>query len=223
MKNQGGKTIFFLSGILIGILAGLGLVFILLNDINPFAIFKSSGNNSYDTLVDKTQKNETTLVRSPKNRLEKNTQQNTEFIDTSNSTVPFDSNSNLTDEQLNSDDIIVQRDKLIETRELKLIQIEKNGSKGKSDSLLKVFQGSSSNSIEFRIEFWNSPINYKGYKFVRNVIVAFGLDTQDPSKLFLFEDKYYLKHGASVFKIMNTEKFEPYYKVTDENLIKQLR
>jgi hypothetical protein len=124
---------------------------------------------------------------------------------------------------INSEEIIVKRDELIETRVLKLSVVNRNAAKGKTDSLISVFQGSGGQSIEYRIEFWRSPINYRGFKFVRNAIVTFGLDPSETSRLFLVEDKFYLKHGISVYRLITTEKFEPFSKVIDENLIKQLR
>jgi hypothetical protein len=134
--------------------------------------------------------------------------------------IPISEYSNA---EYNSEDIIVKRDELIESRVVKLTVINRNVAKGKTDSLIHVFQGSSSQSPEYRIEFWHSPINYRGFKFIRNAIVTFGLDPNESSRLFLLDDSIYLKHGISVYRLFMTEKFEPFSKVIDENLIKQLR
>jgi len=226
-NNPGGKTISFISGILIGVFAGLGLFFLVLIGFNPLRFFTdSNASQTQDTLVD--------LRKNPSEPFVKSSKQNTEtapaeIIENSQDSItsanqldsiPISDNSN---SEYNSEEIIVKRDELIESRLLKLTIVNRNAAKGKTDSLISVFQGSGGQSIEYRIEFWRSPINYRGFKFVRNAIVTFGLDPFETSRLFQLEDKFYLKHGISVYRLFMTEKFEPFSKVIHENLIKQLR
>lgn len=226
-NNPGGKTISFISGILIGVFVGLGLFFLVLIGFNPLRFFTDSNpGQTQDTLVD--------LRKNPAEPFIKSSKQNTETapaeiienaqdsITSANQldSIPISDNSN---SDYNSEEIIVKRDELIESRLLKLTVVNRNAAKGKTDSLISVFQGSGGQSIEYRIEFWRSPINYRGFKFVRNAIVTFGLDPNETSRLFQLEDKFYLKHGISVYRLFMTEKFEPFSKVIDENLIKQLR
>jgi hypothetical protein len=224
MNAPGGKTFTFFSGILIGVLAGLGIVFIVLNGINPFSSSSSSAGESSDTLVDLRNTSAPVVQHSRKSQSIQ-PESSAEIIDStqapsSDSIVQNDNEQN--QESYVTDEIVVKRDELIETRELKLITLEKGGSKSKTDSLLKVFQGGGS-AAEFRIEYWRSPINYRGFKFIRNAIVAFGLDAKENSRLYQLNDQYYLRQGASVYRLFITEKFEPFVRVTDENLIKQLR
>ncbi len=226
-NNPGGKTISFISGILIGVFAGLGLFFLVLIGFNPLRLFSdSNAGQTQDTLVD--------LRKNPVEPFVKLSKQNTETApaeiieNAQDSLAPINqldsiSSSEITNSDYNSEDIIVKRDELIESRLLKLTLVNRNAAKGKTDSLISVFQGSSSQSPEYRIEFWRSPINYRGFKFVRNAIVTFGLDPNESSRLFQLEDKFYLKHGILVYRLFLTEKFEPFSKVIDENLIKQLR
>lgn len=224
MNAPGGKTFTFFSGILIGVLAGLGIVFIVLNGINPFSSSSSSAGESSDTLVD-LRNTSAPVVQHSRESQSIQPESSAEIVDStqapsSDSIVQSDNEQN--QESYVTDEIVVKRDELIETRELKLIALEKGGSKSKTDSLLKVFQGGGS-AAEFRIEYWRSPINYRGFKFVRNAIVAFGLDAKESSRLYQLNDQYYLRQGASVYRLFITEKFEPFVRVTDENLIKQLR
>ena len=221
-NNPGGKTISFISGILIGVFAGLGLFFLVLIGFNPLRFFNdSNADQTQDTLVD--------LRKNPAEPFVKSSKQNTEtapaeIIETAqDSLAPINLLDSIPVSEYNSEDIIVKRDELIESRVLKLIVVNRNAAKGKTDSLISVFQGSSSQSPEYRIEFWRSPINYRGFKFIRNAIVTFGLDPNESSRLFLLDDTIYLKHGISVYRLFTTEKFEPFSKVIDENIIKQLR
>lgn len=226
MSASGGKTFSFFSGILIGVLAGLGLVFLLLNGFNPFTVFSSGEDRDpRDTLVDLRQNVRTESARKRKAEPESTQEITPVFTDTLLSNSEKD--SALLERSDNSsfvtDEIVVKRDELLETRELKLIVLDKNTSKSKTDSLIKVFQGASSNATEYRIEFWRSPINYRGFKFVRNAIVTFGLDPRETSRLYQLEDKIYLRHGSAVYRLFITEKFESFSRVSDDNLIKQLR
>jgi hypothetical protein len=226
-NNPGGKTISFISGILIGVFAGLGLFFLVTIGFNPLRVFSDSNSGqTQDTLVDLRKNSTEPFVKSSKQNTETAP---IEIIETAqDSIVPANqldsiAVSNISNSEFNSEEIIVKRDELIESRLLKLTVLNRNTTKGKTDSLISVFQGSSSQSIEYRIEFWRSPINYRGFKFIRNAIVTFGLDPNESSRLFQLEDKFYLKHGISVYRLFMTEKFEPFSKVIDENLIKQLR
>lgn len=225
MNAPGGKTFTFFSGILIGVLAGLGIVFIVLNGMNPFSSSSSSTGDSSDTLVDLRNTSAPAIQHSRKNQGSIQPEMSSEIVDSTHAPIT-DSIGQINNEQSQesyvSDEIVVKRDELIETRELKLITLEKGNPKSKTDSLLKVFQGGGS-AAEFRIEYWRSPINYRGFKFVRNAIVAFGLDAKESSRLYQLNDQYYLRQGASVYRLFITEKFEPFARVTDENLIKQLR
>ena len=226
-NNPGGKTISFISGILIGVIACLGLFFLVLIGFNPISFFSDSETSqTLDTVVDLRKKSEESVPKIPKQQPQIISTNSPELItDSLLSEIQLDSTfetNNPIDED-NLEEIVVRRDVLIETRVLKLTVLNRNLGKGKTDSLISVFQGSNSQTLEYRIEFWRSPINYRGFKFIRNAIVTFGLDPNESSRLFQLDDKFYLKHGVSVYRLVTTEKFEPLTKVTDENLIKQLR
>jgi hypothetical protein len=226
MNASGGKTFSFFSGILIGVLAGLGLVFLLLNGFNPYSVFNSGDDpDPRDTLVDLRQNSRTETLGKRKAESETTQEITPVFNDTLQSDLEQDSAllDRSDDISLVTEEIVVKRDELLETRELKLIALDKNSSKNKTDSLIKVFQGASSNAIGYRIEFWRSPINYRGFKFVRNAIVTFGLDPREISRLYQLEDKIYLRHGSFVYRLFITETFDSFSRVSDDNLIKQLR
>ena len=226
-NNPGGKTISFITGILIGVFAGLGLFFLVTIGFKPLNIFSDSNSGqSQDTLVDLTKNPSESFVKSPKQPTETapvDIIENAQDSITSSYQLDSLSSSENINSEYNSEDIVVKRDELIESQILKLTVINRNSVKGQTDSLIQVLQGSSSQTPEYRIEFWRSPINYRGFKFIRNVIVAFGLDPTESIRLFQVEDKFYIKHGVTVYRLVTTEKFEPFSKVIDENIIKQLR
>jgi len=224
MKSNGTRTITFLSGILLGMLAALGLVFLLMNDFNPIHFFNGGdGLDPRDTVV----VNQTGKIRrSPaasnlQQIVSKTAVSNAEDSTILESVLP--DSQLLADETFLNDDIIVKRDELISSYPLTLIVQDKQAARTKSDSLLRGFQGDSNRPTEYRIEFWKSPVNFKGFKFVRNAIVVFGLDPQEPVKLYSLEEKLFLRHGNQVYRLHVTEKFEAFSKLTDETTLKQLR
>jgi len=224
MKSSGTRALSFLSGIFFGILAALGLVFLLLNDFNPVRFFSdSSPVTSCDTVV---------ILSSGKSKRTKSPDEPMKVTDkTENSSYP-DSISVTPDKFADTlktilaeyqPEIVVKRDELLDTKQVELIQIAKVNRLNTSDSLLRNFQGEPNNRPEYRIEFWKSPVNFKGFKFIRNAVITYGLDPTESIKLYELNEKRYLKYGAQVYRLYITDKFEPFTRITDEQLIKQLK
>jgi len=220
MSIGGNKPFSFVSGILLGMLAAIGLVFLIFNDFNPLnLITDKSVYTSNDTLVDlrdnkgiRSKKNKKNKLLLPKEIAEETSDSFAEENDTS--TVKISPND---------ENIIVRRDELVESKIVELIYLDGKQKATKSDSLLKVMENTSAEKSQFKIEFWKSPINYRGFKMIRNNIIAFGLETGESSKLYSYEQQYYLKQGNSVYKIYQTSDFESFSRVTDESILKLMR
>lgn len=216
----------FLSGILIGMLAALGIVFLMMNDFSPSKLFgfgdkKSSG----DTIVDLTATKETRVFKYNKPLTTNERQYETDDALNQDSTISI-SNAvdSLKTNSINNEEIVVRRDELLKSMLIEATLIGKPVSSAKSDSLLILFQGGqASNDNNYRVEFWQSPVNFKGFKLIRNGIITFGLDPEDVTRLFEFNGSLILRNGASYFKLYPTDRFMPYQRITDENTIKQLR
>ena len=79
------------------------------------------------------------------------------------------------------------------------------------------------------IEFWKSPLNYQGYRMSANRLVIYGLsDVETPEFLFYNNSLYLLyyneKHDSyDYYHLDNTEQFKPLVKITNINLINQLK
>jgi hypothetical protein len=222
MNIGGNKPFSFVSGVLLGMLAAIGLVFLLINDFNPFNLVSEKGGNlSNDTIIDLTE-NKTSRVKKIKKsasfaKIEEEEMSATDSfsIKTDSQTVKFSSNE---------EDIVVRRDELLETKTIELVFLDAKSKTNKSDSLLKLMENASNtDKTLYKIEFWKSPINYRGFKMIRNNIIAFGLEINELVKLFSFEQQIYLKQGNSVYKLYQTTDFQPFYKVNEESIIKLMR
>jgi len=216
----------FLSGILFGMLPAIGIVFLIMNDFSPSRLFGSNENNSsIDTIVDLTTEFEsksrkvnksTPLTPSPSNYQEGT------FIDSS-SLAPSSTDS-LASTSNTNEEIVVRRDEFLKSILIEASVIGKSSQSIKTDSLLNVFQGGqNTNENTFRLEFWQSPVNFKGFKLIRNGIISFGLDPEDITKLFDLNGTLILRSGNFFYRIYPTDRFMPYQRITDENTIKQLR
>jgi len=54
---------------------------------------------------------------------------------------------------------------------------------------------------KFIVEFWTSPINFKGYKYVNNIIQLFGLNNYN-CKLYTVNGSLYLRHLDKVYQLL---------------------
>ena len=220
MSAGGGKSFSFVSGVLLGMLAAIGLVFLIMNDFNPLNLVNDKEEtNSGDTLVD-LRNNKAPTTR--KNRKNNSTLQKEDYTN-KNDSFAFQNDTETVKISLTDEDIIVRRDELLESRSLELIVLDGKAKSNKSDSLLKLIDNNGNEKTQFKIEFWKSPINYRGFKMIRNNIIAFGLETSENCKLFSYEQQYYLKHGSSIYKVYLTSDFQSFTKINDESIIKLMR
>jgi|GEM_PF-2518913 len=80
------------------------------------------------------------------------------------------------------------------------------------------------------VQFWKSPINYKGYRFDGRKLEAFGLDTFSQvslkyrvvnAELKVYE--IYLKYGDAYFKLEEDNRYHSYIRVKDPAIIEELK
>ena len=131
---------------------------------------------------------------------------------------------------INSDaetDIVVKKDELISTKTLEVINLNPVSASTKTkDSLLQKVSGivDDKNAKQlFNIEFWQSPINYKGYKMSKYKIVLYGIASADAIKVFKTDDAIYLKNQATVYKLDYASELRGYERINDESIINKLK
>ncbi len=94
-----------------------------------------------------------------------------------------------------------------------------------SDSLIGELndEAPQGDNSSYRVEFWESPINLKGYKMSIGKLILFGINSTEPVKIVRYNGTVYIITGQETYKAQFTDDFRPYEKVTDKNLIKRLR
>lgn len=248
MRDQKNKILLFLLGISLGALAGGTVVFLRLSDrtihVNETIIErianrvyrltslqKEKDSNSNEEVVDtistKTPATKVPLAAKPPVKDQSLPPDGTEvFIDS----VKADTVKTVQNTELSNEDqeIIVKKDELISSKFVELVDAEeKTERKSVADSLLEKVSGikgekKNTGKVLVNVEFWKSPVNYKGYKMGKNKLVLFGLDPEKPVLLFFVEDQSYLKYDQTVFKLENHNDFSAFEQVVDPLILEKI-
>jgi hypothetical protein len=136
-----------------------------------------------------------------------------------------DTSSLKMDTALLTDELIeVKKDQLLAIKNIDALNLDIINRSSK-DSLLQAISGVQLDNKSFKkttvsLEFWKSPINYRGYKFVKNKLIIFGLEPQDESLAMVISDNiYYLKTINGVLRLTFTEEFKSSEKVTNPSIL----
>ena len=129
---------------------------------------------------------------------------------------------------LNTDEIRVKREVLLSKSSTYVILHDSSIYNSiKTNSIDSLIEETSEVTIQnkhlYRIEYWETPIHYKGYKMANNKLVLYGLEPDPNNKLVLLEDHLYFRHAAGVFHIQPTFESMPFSRVKDEYIIQQLQ
>jgi hypothetical protein len=124
------------------------------------------------------------------------------------------------------EDVVVMKDQMLSSRSVEAkgkdnsLAVKNN----KLDSLLtdETGQGKLMKSV-FTVEFWKSPVNYKGYKKIRNKIVLFGVYQSDAVALRFMNKALYLSYQNNFYLIENTSDFKPLMPISNPQVLTQLK
>jgi hypothetical protein len=97
-------------------------------------------------------------------------------------------------------------------------QIEKTDSTLASMSDINI----SKEPSEYRIEFWKSPLNFKGYKMSKGKIIIYGINPAPQVKLVEMENIYYLAVNPYTYRLEYTDDFKSFEKITDKGTLNKL-
>ncbi|MBC7412905.1 MAG: hypothetical protein H7331_10700 [Bacteroidia bacterium] len=206
------KLIFLLSGIILGLGVSFVLTLTNTNDTNIALKDEQIKESALNSFTDKllrllylkrdsvtTDTVEKIVIRTAIPSILKTTNSDTSIYNTA---IQQDS---IIDEALS-----VRKDELLETR---LIEITSNQIRkaNASDSLMADVANvptSASNVLRtITVEYWQSPINYKGYKMSSGKLILFGLSPDEPLSLTEINNDFFLKHANNVYKVASCADF----------------
>jgi len=82
--------------------------------------------------------------------------------------------------------------------------------------------GETKEPSQYRIEFWKSPLNYKGYKMSRGKIILYGITPVTSVNLTMENGAYYLLVNQTAYGVDYTDDYKPFDKITDKITLKKL-
>lgn len=228
MKTIGNKILLLLVGLLLGIIiGGVGVSYYL----------ESGGKNTY--IYNNTFKAEQSSQKNTEKKKNKTSSKqlqktlSTDSVSTfSNSKISANEEGGLispdtisnAETQLAEENIIVKKDELLAVKNVQVIEIESTERITKKDSVLQNISGIKEPVATgwYIIEYWKSPINYKGYKTNKNKIVLFGIAEAEKPKLFKIGDDFYLRNNERVFRLRKSAEFIALESITDPSIISKL-
>lgn len=127
----------------------------------------------------------------------------------------------------NEENIVVKKDELISARtvDMQVIKGTKDIVPGNSDSLLNKISGVKKETpvTSYKVEFWMSPLNYKGYKMLKNKIILYGINPAEPVKFYKLDGVVYCRTSSLLYKLDYSPEFRYFEVVTDESLITKIK
>lgn len=123
------------------------------------------------------------------------------------------------------DDIIIETEELIESFKTTLVDLSvQDDSRRKSDSLAATIAGVPATSKQvYSVEYWVSPLNFKGYKMANNKVVIYGFQTKDTFKLLKLEGNIYAYYEGNFYQLKTSYDYLPLKKVADETVLLKLK
>lgn len=123
--------------------------------------------------------------------------------------------------ELASNELVVKKDMLLLSNQIEVFDLSGElNRKTKVDSLLEQASGIKSDKktnekIFFTVEFWVSPVNYRGYKLGKNKVILFGLDPEIPVSLYKTSNGLFMKQEQFIFKLEPSNDFRAFEKISD--------
>jgi len=124
--------------------------------------------------------------------------------------------------------IVVMTNQLVSVKSVAISTLDSLSNSGrvnrKSDSVIAAMSNVSEEQDPhyYRIEFWQSPLNFKGYKMSKGKIILYGINSNTDTRLVKWDDGYYLMTNQVVYKVEYTDDYKPFEKVMDKTVLKKI-
>jgi hypothetical protein len=214
-SNFRDKFQVFLLGLLFGLVLGGGFFVLKLDQyVKELSFYKSLTQSN-----DQSQDDITTLNTEPEQKPKTKKPKKAATVVVSNDstqTISSDTSSTaILDNDGNQDGIVVRKDELMGQKVFPVQPV----STDVADTLKKDQPG----TVSLLVEFWKSPLNYRGYKYSRNKMVLFGMESADVEGIYHENNSTYLKAANVVYRMDLTNDFHQFERISDENIINSLK
>ncbi|MBD3637270.1 MAG: hypothetical protein HUJ25_07965 [Crocinitomicaceae bacterium] len=118
------------------------------------------------------------------------------------------------EDTLGEENISIRTEKMIDQKWIAVHVIEDFENK---DSLIKKALGIEDKMpTKILVEFWESPLNFTGYKLSKSKLVMYGMSTGVDYKLYRRKSDYFLSAETFYYSLKETEEFLPYLEVSKD-------
>jgi hypothetical protein len=221
MSERKVRILFFVLGLAVGIILGASVVRVYIDKVNAEnSVSKSFVSKLFSNIVGLVYKpkpaSDTVIVVNPKN--ENSIASASDSSNEGNAVNPdavaanADSTSESKATEKAEDNVVVLADKLVSTSRIQVIDLSTDSSAAKTKKAASVYA----------IEYWQSPLNYRGYRTQKNKIILYGLNKEEQLKLIRYHDKLYLKFQNQFSVIENYTDYHSFEKLFDQQLISHL-
>jgi hypothetical protein len=114
-------------------------------------------------------------------------------------------------QNVDSGDYVVLRDKLLTSRSVSITQKNKSEQANPSDVLVDRISSDNFFSEKIIVEFWESPIDYQGYRLNKMKLILFGINPNDYFELSNTQEGFLLMNSGGQSAILYpTEKYRTF-------------
>lgn len=110
-------------------------------------------------------------------------------------------------QNIDSGDYVVLRDQLLHSQRVKIIRKDPSNTQTASDKLVNKMSSDHIFADHLNVEFWESPIEYQGYRLNKTKLILFGIN---PNESFM------LTENQDGFLIMQTGEFKTILQPTEK-------
>ncbi len=222
MKNS-SKAGILIIGIFIGLICGIALAAWMdykgweINPLHQFSnldFFRNDKTEDYNDQYHSSVSNRDSNTRSLMSKKGSEEYNNNVSNDSPDS---ISTNNHISSER----PLKVSTDQLLYSKQIK-ISAKPGKENNELDSLLIDDKYTTDDNNIITVEFWQSPINYVGYKWANNKLVLFGFYDFTATKIIACDDNYYMNYGTLYYLLENTNTFRNLSLVNDPAIIKKL-
>jgi hypothetical protein len=238
MKRRASRFGLLFIGVFIGILAGILLAFWFNNNGWKLSFIKNifSGEKENRTRVQysEPEKTESQITRKPDTKTYRRTQTHAHDSSGLNTVKYFAENMDgnpdsvlintfhRTTENI-ARDLVVIKDELMFSRLVKVVGVSEDPQESDLDSVLLDDRGYKRSKTKMvQVEFWKSPVNFRGYKWDTRKLLLFGFYDYEYIYIKYLNDNYYMQYGTLYYLLEPSDTFSSMSMITDEPLIKEL-
>ncbi len=217
-KSFRDRFTIFLLGFLFGIVLGGGFFVLKLDEyVKELALYKS--------ITEPAKEQETPPAEEPDRDKKKpiKKQVTERVVQNDSTTVLSDSGatSGYTMSYGANDEIVIRKDEMIATQLITVVNLDPFNA---TDSLLQKEAGVKLDAERnVTVEFWRSPLNYKGYKMSRSRLVLFGIPQADLQSVTRLNGVTYMRTVSGIYKLEPTAEFRQPERVTDESVLSKIK